>query len=80
LFTEKDAKLNEIFPPEKQNAGVQKEGISSDGDTKLYAPPPGETGNPQKIVTPLGNADVAVFLLLSFCAAGYYYVKRHNNK
>lgn len=48
--------------------------ISSD-DWGLYAPPPGEDGNPQKI-TPLGSSDVTVFLILSFLSAVYFYRKK----
>jgi hypothetical protein len=39
--------------------------LEKNDNDKLYAPPPGETGNPQKIVAPLGTGDVALFLLLS---------------
>ena len=41
----------------------QFEDVESDDDTKLYAPPPGETGNPQKM--PLNGMDAAILLLLS---------------
>jgi hypothetical protein len=66
---EKSDKLSES----KQSS----ENMFSDDDNKLYAPPPGENGNPQKIVVPLGSADVTVFLLMSFIMAGYYCTKRN---
>ena len=46
----------------------------SDDDFELYAPPPGEDGNPQKIA-PLGNFDIIIFLLLS-CMACIWYGRR----
>ena len=50
------------------------EDVMTDEDTKLQAPPPGETGNPQKI--PLNGMDAAFLLLLS----GFYlgYIRKKN--
>jgi len=44
----------------------------SDDERRLYGPPPGEEGNPQKIVVPLGNDELPFFLLLSVLAIGFY--------
>lgn len=51
------------------------EGLISEEDDefKLYAPPPGEDGNPQKIA-PLGSSGTILFLLL--CCFWFVYRKR----
>jgi hypothetical protein len=77
LFTEKESKLDTDRFWEKVSGSATYKNAVSDDDTKLYAPPPGETGNPQKILS-LGNADVTAFLLLSFFTAGCYLVKRRH--
>lgn len=41
------------------------ESIADSDDPVLYAPPTGETGNPQKIA-PLGAADVLILMIISF--------------
>ncbi|MCL1942972.1 MAG: hypothetical protein FWF54_05425 [Candidatus Azobacteroides sp.] len=77
LFTEKKTKSDEAVIWEKNGQSFDSGQIfSNDDDTKLYAPPPGENGNPQKIVAPLGNSDVAMLLLMSLFMAGYY-CKKH---
>lgn len=47
----------------------------SEDDWHLYAPPPGEDGNPQKIA-PLGNYDIAALLLLSVLSLLYFRSKK----
>ncbi|MCL1943058.1 MAG: hypothetical protein FWF54_05865 [Candidatus Azobacteroides sp.] len=78
LFTEKKTKFDDAALWETGSKKTMSENISYDDDSKLYAPPPGEDGNPQKIVVPLGNSDVAALLLMSLFMAAYYSKKRHN--
>ncbi len=84
LLSEKKTKLDEdnlwettsTFLDEKQDT----ESLFKDDDRKLFAPPPGEEGNPQKIAPslPLGNNDIVVLLLLSVFSISYYsYKKRY---
>lgn len=73
LYQDKKTVSEESFLWEKQKSATEKDPVVSDDDTKLSAPPPGEDGNPQKIVpVPLDGPEVPVFLLLSAFLAGYY--------
>lgn len=75
LLSEKENKIDEESFWEKLTDTSDGKNIIGDEDDKiLYAPPPGEDGNPQKI-TPLNNCDVIVFLLLS-CMAYVWYGRR----
>lgn len=71
-FDEKKISKKSVF----WDADDKFEDIGSDflasDDDRLYAPPPGDSGNPQKILS-FGNSDVAVFLLLSFFSVGYFF-------
>ncbi len=72
LQTEKESKIDKDSFWEKITNADSKTSILSDDDKKLYAPPPGDPGNPQKIVAPLGSGEVIFFLLLSVLAIGKY--------
>ncbi len=76
LLSEKESKIDKESFWEEITNSESKTSIISDDDKKLYAPPPGEPGNPQKIVAPLGSGEIAVFLLLSFFSAIFYCRKR----
>ncbi len=78
LQTEKESKIDKESFWEKVTGSEDKSSILDD-EKKLYAPPPGETGNPQKIVAPLGSGDVIVFLLLSALSI-FFYKKRYTLK
>ncbi len=72
LQTEKESKIDKESFWEKITNADSKASIISDDDKKLYAPPPGEDGNPQKIVAPLGSGELAFFLVLSVLTVGFY--------
>jgi hypothetical protein len=61
------------------NSDTSEEGLfggaKSDDDMKLYAPPPGEEGNPQKIA-PMGSSDAVLLLLLG----GFWFYWRRSKK
>ncbi len=76
LETEKESKIDKESFWEKITNSDSKTSIISDDDKKLYAPPPGEPGNPQKIVAPLGSGEIMFFLLLSVLTIGFYRKKR----
>ncbi len=71
LQTEKESKIDKESFWEKIISSDDKSSILDD-EKKLYAPPPGEPGNPQKIVAPLGSGEIVVFLLLSILTIGFY--------
>ena len=48
----------------------------SGDDGMLYGPPPGESGNPQKVAS-LGD-DLASLLVLSFFSIGYFFVRKRS--
>ena len=82
-ISEKKSKLDEgSFWEDTDKVPTEKQGfndlISSDDTPMLNAPPPGEDGNPQKIVTPLGDSDWLVMILLSVFSMGIYFVKKRN--
>ena len=52
----------------------------SGDDGMLYGPPPGESGNPQKVtqkVASLGD-DLVPLLVLSFFSVGYFFVQKRS--
>lgn len=83
LFAEKETKSEESSSIWGASEESSSEGSSfldeliSDDDNKLYAPPPGEPGNPQKIA-PMGGSDVLTLLLMSVMFGIFVYRKRLN--
>ena len=79
LFTEKKTKSEEKSFWERSEDSPKESAffaeLISNDDDKLYAPPPGEPGNPQKIA-PLGNIDIIALLLLSCFYSGYFYRRK----
>ena len=72
-FFEKKQTEETIQSDDLVNNDDDKKIILNESDRKLYAPPPGEDGNPQKIVTPLGTGEIPFFLLLSVLTIGFYF-------
>ena len=79
LFSEKATTIDKATPMDedlfkgKDFFDDDKKIITNENDRKLYAPPPGEDGTPQKIIAPLGNGEMLFFLMLSVLLVGYYF-------
>ena len=80
-ISEKKSKLDEgSFWEDTDKVPTEKQGfndlIASDDKPLLNAPPPNEDGNPQKIVTPLGEDDWVVMIILSGLLLSGYLLRK----